>query len=198
MVRVAALAVLVAVGCSDGRGGTSDTVFARADTSAAATRIAGAAVRDTVPVASSSGLDQSELIVVLQPPAKGNRPAELLVINARGERTGFDPATRAAIAQIRQASYDSAPPSTQTDEDPEPESLERRFTFVTPVEGRYEVDVVGRGPGRYMLEVRMITPAGRTRTAVVPGRVAGNRDVQRYEITYARADTAAPLVGRIP
>jgi hypothetical protein len=196
MMRVAALTVMVAAGCTGSRKDPSDTLFVRRDTSIA--RPAGAVVRDTTPVASSSGLDQSELIVLLRPPPKGNTPADLLVVNPRGERTGFDPATRAAIAQIRQASYDSAPPSTQTDEDPEPESLERKFMLVTPAEGRYEVDVVGHGTGRYTLEVRMVAPSGLARIAVIPGRVSSARDVHRYEITYARADTAAPVVTRIP
>lgn len=195
--RAVALVLLVA-GCAGGSGNASDTVSVRSDTGVAPTRPAGIVVRDTVPGAPGIGLDRSELIVLLQPPKRGNRPAELLVIDPRGQRTGFDVTGARGVAGILHASYDSAPPSTQTDSDPEPESLERRFTLVTPTEGKYEVDVVGRGPGRYTLEVRMMTPAGLARIAVIPGRVAGARDVHRYDITYARADTAAPLVTRIP
>jgi hypothetical protein len=143
---------------------------------------------------SQSPLDVSELILTLQLVDSANNPADLLVIDPAGRRTGSDPHRSAGLAEIPSASYDSSPPPTQTEEDPSPAALARTFTLVTPAPGRYVVDVLGRRPGPYALEVTIVTPAGLRRRHTTRGAIVRAGEIQRFEIVYASTDSGPPVI----
>ena len=181
---------------------TRESSQTRADSAALAPTVdTTARARDTVattpppaaPVATSGGLDQSELFVLLRPVPKGEAPAELLVTDSKGRRTGVEPATLKTLREITNASYDSAPPPQQTDTDPEPGALTKQLDVVTPWPGAYSVVVVGRRAGEVMLVVRIVTPRGETRESPARRLAIHSGDVQRFAFTYDPAQTG-PIV----
>jgi hypothetical protein len=143
---------------------------------------------------SQQPLDVSEFILTLQLVDSANNPADLLVTDPAGRRTGSDPGRNAGVAEIPSAWYDSAPPPTQTDEDPPPAALARTFTLVTPPPGRYVVELLGRRSGPYALEVTIVTPAGQRRQHTTRGAITRAGEIQRFEIVYAPADTGVPVL----
>lgn len=141
-------------------------------------------------------LNFSELILTLQLVDSANNPADLLVTDPAGRRTGSDPHGNAGLAEIPSASYDSSPPLTQTEEDPPPAALARTFTLGAPPPGRYVVEVVGRRRGPYALEVTIVTPAGLRRRHTTRGAITRAGEIQRFELVYAPADSGAPVISR--
>jgi hypothetical protein len=141
-------------------------------------------------------LDVSELILTLQLVDSANNPADLLVTDPAGRRTGSDPLRNGGLAEIPSAGYDSSPPPTQTEEDPAPAALARTFTLVTPPPGRYVVEVLGRRRGPYALEVTIVTPVGQRRRHTTLGAITRAGEIQRFEILYAPVDSGVPLMNR--
>ena len=155
------------------------------------------AVVDTMAPAPAQQLDRSEIIIELMPVENRPAPADLLVTSPGNQRTGFDAVRRSGIAEIPHASYDSSPPSTQTEGDPEP-ILERRFLLVTPAEGKYRASVIGHRRGRYLLGIKVIAPSGLERSVALQGTVMREGEVVHLEFNYARADTGVVQVERVP
>jgi hypothetical protein len=141
-------------------------------------------------------LDVSELILTLQLVDSANNPADLLVTDPAGRRTGSDPLRNGGLAEIPSAWYDSSPPLTQEEQDPAPAALARTFTLVTPPPGRYVVEVLGRRRGPYALEVTIVTPAGQRRRHVTLGAITRAGEIQRFEIVYAPVDSGVPVMNR--
>jgi hypothetical protein len=140
--------------------------------------------------------DVSEFILTLQLVDSANNPADLLVTDPAGRRTGSDPGRNGGLAEIPSAWYDSSPPVTQTEEDPPVQALARTFTLVTPPPGRYVVELLGRRSGLYALEVTIVNPAGRRRQHTTRGAITRAGEIQRFEIVYAPADSGEPVINR--
>jgi hypothetical protein len=140
--------------------------------------------------------DVSEFILTLQLVDSANNPADLLVTDPAGRRTGSDPGRDGGLAEIPSAGYDSSPPLTQTEEDAPPAALARTFTLVTPPPGRYLVEVLGRRRGPYALDVTIVNPAGQRRQHTTRGAITRAGEIQRFEIVYAPADSGVPVMNR--
>lgn len=132
------------------------------------------------------GLDQSELFVVLEPVGKGETPADLLVLDPNGGRTGVEPGTFRTLRETLHAWYDSAPPNDITTENPETGPLPKQYALVTPPAGKYVVNAVGRREGAFNLVVRVILPSGEKREATVRAARIRAGEVQRFSFVYAR------------
>lgn len=196
----ALVAVLVAgalAACDRPAGDARDTspVAAASGRLAADTpRVAVAAPATVSDSAFESRLNLSEMMIVLEAVAGGEVPADLLVTAPDGRRTGVEPESFAVRREILHASYDSSPPPTQTDSDPEPRALPKQFTIATPELGDWTVDVVGRRADAYVLLVRIVTPRGAVREGALRGQRIGAGEVQRFVIPYDSTDTAPPRI----
>ena len=146
--------------------------------------------------AASGGRDQSELVVSIIPATGDDAPAELLVTDPGGKRTGVDPAGYVTLREILHAWYDSAPPPTQTDGDPEPGPLTKQFLLTTPPPGRYVLAVVGRRAGGYSVQVRVTTPAGDVREGSVSDLRTAPGDVRRFSVSYDPSGTGPVPIER--
>ena len=142
------------------------------------------------------GLDQSELFVVLEPVGRGETPADLLVIDPNGGRTGVESGTYRTLRETLHAWYDSAPPNDITTENPETGPLPKQYALVTPPAGKYVVDAVGRRDGAFNLVVRVILPTGEKREAALRGGRIRAGEVQRFSFVYARERGAAIAITR--
>lgn len=189
-----AVGVLPAGSCVRGDTDTGDT--AAVDTPAATVVPPSSAAPSASEQPGAGGRDQSELFVILEPVAGGHAVAELLVTDPGGRRTGVDSGSFRSLAEILHASYDSAPPPTQTDGDPEPGPLTKQLSLVTPTPGSYTVAVVGRRAGAYSLVVRVTTPSGDVREGAVRGARIRAGDVHRFVAWYDPAHTGPLALAR--
>jgi hypothetical protein len=196
LLRASAIAVsAVVLGCARPAGDAADTSRGKA-----AAAILDSAKPERPPGIVSKQLtlqpplDVSELILTLQLVDSANNPADLLITDPAGRRTGSDPRRNAGLAEIPSAWYDSSPPLTQTEEDPPPAALARIFTLVTPPPGRYIVEVLGRRRGPWALEVTIVTPGGLRRRHTTRGAITRAGEIQRFEIVYAPADSGVPVM----
>ena len=169
-----------------------------ADTSPPATVATRAAPVRAAPAGpqGGQGLDQSELFVVLEPVGKGETPADLLVLDPNGGRTGVEPGTFRTLRETLHAWYDSAPPNDITTENPETGPLPKQYALVTPPAGNYVVDAIGRRAGAFNLVVRVILPTGEKREAALRNLRIRSGEVQRFSFVYARDGGAALAITR--
>jgi hypothetical protein len=139
--------------------------------------------------------DVSELIVTIEPVAYDSiAPAEVLVTDPTGRRAGMEPGTWRALLETPSTRYDSAPPLTQTDGDPEPGGLVKQLNLVTPRPGHYALQVIGRRHGSYTLTVKLVTPRDESREAKVLGQRIREGEIHLFRFTYD--DTKGPLTLR--
>lgn len=166
----------------------SARVDSGADTSTPAPVATPAAPVPAAPAAPQrgQGLDQSELFVVLEPVGRGDTPADLLVLDPNGGRTGVEPGTFRTLRETLHAWYDSAPPNDITTENPETGPLPKQYALVTPSAGKYVVNAVGRREGAFNLVVRVILPTGEKREATVRAARIRAGEVQRFSFVYTR------------
>lgn len=178
---ILAVAAALTAGCDRG-GRAADTTGAAAadsvnpDASAAAT-----GTRLAAP---------SALLVVIEPAGPGNAPADLLLTDPSGRRTGRDPRVGFAMREIEGSSYDSVPAATS---DPSSASapLANQLTVEAPAEGAYEILVVGNRAGSYTLGLQLSMPNGGRRAAALQGLSTDRNQARRFRFSYARSDTGA-------
>lgn len=162
---------------ADTTGGVPDSVSSVAPTSGAGTQLAA----------------QSALLVVIEPGESGNAPAELLLTDPSGRRTGRDPRVGFAMNEITGASYDAVPASTADPSSPSA-ALANQLTVATPTEGAYEILVVGTRAGSYTLGIQLSMPDGGRRAAALHGLGTAPNLARRFRFTYARSDTGAIVI----
>jgi hypothetical protein len=79
-------------------------------------------------------------------------PAELLLIDPRGRKLGKDPRTDKTCAEIPNSSYERESIADDVSGAPGPETI--IIHIGNPVSGEYSLQVIGREPSQYDLEIR--------------------------------------------
>jgi hypothetical protein len=114
-------------------------------------------------------------------------PAELLVTDPAGRRTGFDAVAGRSYSEIPGASYGANRIDDLTDGSPTASSGTNEFVKTTPMDGDYTVSVMGTGTGTYDLDLRAysghgdLSQARYDDVAIEPGQVHG------FQFSYAGA-----------
>jgi len=180
---ILALAAAFAAGCDRG-GRAADTTGGAADSLNPDTPATGAGTQLAA---------QSALLVVIEPGESGNAPAELLLTDPSGRRTGRDPRVGFAMNEIAGASYDAVPASA-ADPSSASAALANQLTVATPTEGAYEILVVGTRAGSYTLGIQLSMPDGSRRATALHGLATGPNVARRFRFTYARADTGELVI----
>jgi len=113
-------------------------------------------------------------------------PAELLVTDPLGRKSGKDP-----IADI---TYDEIPDSIYTEEGPiissdiplDPEDMEKsKFLHISsPLDGEYDIKIIGIDSGSYAIDLSVYDEAGESEDITIEGNIAtGN--IQEFELDYS-------------
>jgi hypothetical protein len=113
---------------------------------------------------SSAGTPPSALYVV------AHSPVELLVVDPRGKRTGFDPSTQLNLNEIPGSSYGAE--SLGDDDDPtsgDTTPVVKDFELLTPAAGTYSLVVTGTGNGPYSIDVIAHDFAGKQTRSTING-----------------------------
>ena len=111
--------------------------------------------------------------------------SDIVVVDPRGRRTGFDPAAGANYREIPRSSY------------LEEGSVQRTVAVAIgqPIDGRYNLEVIGTGPGTYALDVRGWDRngdgTGRPHFRPIP---TARGSVHRYHLQYSAVPNAPPTV----
>lgn len=137
----------------------------------------------------------SEVIVTIEPVAYDSiAPAEVLLTDPAGRRAGMEPTTWRALLEIPSTRYDSMPPLTQTDGDPEPGGLVKQLNLVTPQAGHYALQVIGRRAGTYSLTIKLVMPREESREAKLSAQRIREGEIHLFRFTYD--DSKGPLALR--
>jgi hypothetical protein len=81
-------------------------------------------------------------------------PAELLVTDPQGNKTGLDPRTNTAYDDIYDSFYESWPPISPTTGKPANAPSVKTVTLVNPMDGDYTIQVIGTCSGEYHITAR--------------------------------------------
>ena len=164
---------------------------------------------DTVPVVSKSPTPgppkekpfslASITIMLASPDASVTNPlpapAELLVTDPQGHRTGVDPRTGTVYNEIPDATYfvDELIADDGTGMSAPPLKV---FYCPTPLDGNYDIQVIGTGSGSYTLDVLNYDELGDPAEGTISGQIEANR-VAGYVMDYSSAPAAQVVIRRI-
>jgi hypothetical protein len=135
------------------------------------------------------------LVAVLSPCGNDLKPpAELLVQDARGRKTGYDPSSGKTLTEIPGSSY----AGEGADEDaPGPsEAVTNVLEVCNPPAGTYRLKVTGTRAGNYDLEVRADSDEWEPSIVVKQNQAADKGSVREWLIRYSR--TPQPTVEVAP
>lgn len=112
-------------------------------------------------------------------------PGELLITDPLGRKEGYDPATDVLyFDEIPHSGYVEAGLPTLPNDPPEPES--RELSISIPVEGEYELEVIGTGEGNYDLEIYAWDREGDESSRIVEQVPISPNVVHTYVLSYSR------------
>ncbi len=118
--------------------------------------------------------------------ASTKSPVEITVIDPRGRRVGWDPATATTVVDVPGASYMPQPVWDDPLGTLAPRPPGRVLTIPRPVAGRYRFEMIATGDGPYTLNVRAHDASG---ARTVEERKVGavhTGDVLKFQVEYAR------------
>ncbi|MBA3946618.1 MAG: hypothetical protein H0X37_18895 [Herpetosiphonaceae bacterium] len=124
-------------------------------------------------------------------------PAELLITDPQGRRTGVDPRTGTTYSEIPGASYYVQALADDTGQGPPPHPV-KEFYAPTPTDGSYKVEVIGTGSGSYTFDQLTYDAGGAPSNNTVVGQTTPGQ-VDTYNISYASGSSPnvfIPLVRR--
>lgn len=105
-------------------------------------------------------------------------PAELLLVDPQGRKLGKDPVTNTVYDEIPNAIYGNDGPIVSSDFDLDPSQIHqtKEIHIETPLDGAYQLQVIGTGAGSYGLELTSFDPDGGTQnqqfdSETIPGHV---------------------------
>jgi hypothetical protein len=119
-------------------------------------------------------------------------PAEVLVTDGQGRRTGFDPASGTTYAEITGAVYDSTSVIDPDDSTDEPDEAKEWEMMGAPA-GEYTVTITGTGTGTYMLDMRAWDNTGADGASVFDSIPIAPGVVHTYRFAYDPAQPAGPM-----
>jgi hypothetical protein len=112
-------------------------------------------------------------------------PAELLVTDPQGRRTGTDPQTTTTYNEIPKGYYDTedyAGRGEQAKTFPQA----KQFTLSQPTDGNYTIQVFGIGSGNFTLDILTYDDQGNPTTNTLSGEIAAGK-VITYQLTFSSA-----------
>jgi hypothetical protein len=118
--------------------------------------------------------------------ASTKSPVEITVIDPRGRRVGWDPATATTLVDVPGASYMPQPVWDDPVGSLAPKPPGRILTIPRPLPGRYRFEMIATGDGPYTLNVRAHDASG---ARTVEERKVGTvhtGDVLAFQVEYAR------------
>jgi Tol biopolymer transport system component len=118
--------------------------------------------------------------------ASTKSPVEITVIDPRGRRVGWDPATATTLVDVPGASYMPQPVWDDPVGSLAPKPAGRVLTIPRPLAGRYRFEMIATGDGPYTLNVRAYDADG---ARTVEERKVGTvhtGDVLKFQVEYAR------------
>lgn len=115
-------------------------------------------------------------------------PAEMLITDPSGRRTGFDPITGMTYKEIPGASYDSTRIDDLTDELSTLADASKEFLMVRPIDGEYTIKVTGTGTGTYDLDLRAYNRHGRLARVRYDSVPVTAGQVSTYQLLYSGTD----------
>lgn len=121
-------------------------------------------------------------------------PAELVLTDPQGRRTGYDPTTGVAYAEIPGAVYvsDTIAPADDTGIQT---AMDEKYVFVpSPIDGEYTVQVIGTASGEYLVEHVATDWTGNISAASVTG-VTSEGQIDEEPVDYD--GTIGVVLGRI-
>jgi hypothetical protein len=119
-------------------------------------------------------------------------PAELLVTDPHGRRSGRDPVAGVTYAEIPGAEYGSNAIDDILNDEPDP-NPSKEFGVNQPLAGEYAVEVVGTGTGTYTLSIRTHSRDGQLGFRRFVGVPTAPGVAHRYVVTYDPAAPGGPI-----
>jgi hypothetical protein len=119
-------------------------------------------------------------------------PAEVLVTDGQGRRTGLDPASGTTYGDIPGAVYDSTSITDPEDPTDEPD-VTKEWEMMGAPAGEYTVTVTGTGTGTYMLDMRAFDVTGADGMSVYDSIPIAPGVVHTYRFAYDPAMPAGPI-----
>lgn len=105
-------------------------------------------------------------------------PAELLIIDPQGRKLGRDPITNLVYDEIPEAAYVYDGPIVTSDTDIDPSQIHetKEINIEAPLDGQYQLQVVGTGAGSFGLELTSFDLQGNSKnqqfnSETIPGHV---------------------------
>jgi hypothetical protein len=124
-------------------------------------------------------------------------PAELLVTDPSGNRTGSDPRTGATYDEIPDTTYLSDAIGFSDSGTTMTPHVVKTFSASAPVAGVYSVQVIGTGSGSYSLTSITYDTAGNPTTVSLNGQAEPN-SVDSYAVTYSPINGAPTTISLPP
>jgi hypothetical protein len=119
-------------------------------------------------------------------------PAEILVTDSLGRRSGYDPLTRTIWAEIPNTELLTLSIGSNGSSAPDGSRMGSKMMVIsTPAEGEYKIDVTGVGAGSYTVTVNATDVQGSITRTVTRG-VAYNGSSDSFNITYAAGSDNIP------
>ncbi len=113
-------------------------------------------------------------------------PAELLVTDPQGRRIGRDPITNTVYDEVPDGIYAKEGPIASSDVPLDPATIHETkvVAIPTPLDGSYNIQVIGTASGSYALESLLYDQSGQSEASIVEGNTAtGN--VQDFDMDYS-------------
>jgi hypothetical protein len=132
---------------------------------------------------------QSAILVALY------SPAEILITDPQGRRTGIDPRTGTEYEEIPSSTYGQEP--LEADDGTQGILEHELLSILTPVSGDYLIEVIGTGTGVVALDIVTVDSFGVASSVTVSDTIVPD-EVIEYELDYSSAPFAIylPIVGR--
>ncbi|MCC6763886.1 MAG: PKD domain-containing protein [Deltaproteobacteria bacterium] len=141
---------------------------------------------DESPDPSDDDVDDNGQIRPAPLTASTKSPVEITVIDPRGRRVGWDPATATTVVDVPDASYMPQPVWADPLGTLAPLPPGRILTIPRPLEGRYRFEMIATGDGPYTLNVRAHDASGARTVEERKTGTVRTGDVLKFQVAYAR------------
>ncbi|MCK4355205.1 right-handed parallel beta-helix repeat-containing protein [Candidatus Parcubacteria bacterium] len=112
-------------------------------------------------------------------------PAELLVTDPQGRRLGKDPVNDISYNEIPDSSYHTDDINNPFVEIPVPTEESKNIWIPDPIDGEYDIQVIGTDSGKYTMEISVCDQIGESKDIVQEGTITAN-DIQEFGLNYSK------------